>query len=143
MKKLCRENLYTFLGDRSWEKDSYGLRLRYTDIDNLPAKREIIFYDFDSAYDYLSGHIIFSASAWRTELFKKPRISYKSCWDDIQSREVMTKKNFKPFGEKCVWEEDTDRHTITTLSWALPADEFIEYCKDHGMAFCPLNRNQV
>ena len=141
MKKLCSENVYTFLGNENWYKIGSG-QLRYIDMDNLQTEREITFYNFDVACTYLSDNRMYCASAWHT-IFKKPCINYRATGIFDYPTKTITRKKFKPFGEKYVWEEDKGRYSLATLSKELSADEFIEYCKDHGMAFCPLNRNQV
>ena len=141
MKKLCKLNVYTFYGDEKWHK-IMSLKFRYIEFGDfdLPVYKSNFFYDFDSAYDYLSTGKMIVASAWHT-FFKKPCINYRESPFDYPLQ--ITKKKFKPFGEKLVWEEDDEPYSIKQLAENLSPNDFIEYCKDHGMAICPLNKNQV
>ena len=141
MKKLCSENVYTFLGNENWHKIGTG-QLRYIDMDNMGTEREITFYNFDVACTYLSDNRMYCASIWHT-IFKKPCINYRGTGTFDYPTKTITRKKFKPFGEKNVWEENKGRYSFATLSKELSADEFIEYCKDHGMAVCPIDQNKV
>lgn len=138
MKKLCRKNMYSFFDNSEWQKIENG-RLRYIDIGDLGLPKEsqlIVFNDFETAHDYLSKNLMCSAYNSRTFPLNKPCIRYRIDYGDYKT---IKKSSFKSFGEKTVWEETQyNNYTFNELSKILLADEFIEYCKDHGMTVCPL-----
>lgn len=45
----------------------------------------------------------------------------------------ITEKKFKPFQIKCEYQKDTRKNSFNTLMELLSADDFAEWCKDHGI----------
>lgn len=86
---------------------------------------------FDELVDLVENDVIFNATIIMS-LFGKKKV--KLCKADLfDNKRIITEKNFKPFKIKCINKVDTRKNSFNTLMELLDADDFTEWCKDHGV----------
>ena len=128
MKKVYRYVGYSSIDGGEWDKLGCSEYLIYMD-ESLCKEFSVIFESFDVAYQYLCKHDLVCAYISSTLFKKRPVINYENTYCLCEKVYKMTKKSFKPFKEKWVFEEVTD-HTFKELMCSMKTDNFIEYCKD-------------
>lgn len=131
MKKLFRLNTYGYFGNSGWVPVRRGATgIQYLDVKNAPVEVNAVeFKDFDEAYKWLMvpGNELLTAYPSVTFL-GAPRIDYY--YDFPSGKKTISRRNFQPFGEKEVWEEDTEPHTMYELVEEMTTDDFLAYCAD-------------
>lgn len=128
MKTLYYDNNQWKLADRKDEfSNMYFNHLHYGE---LPEDEEITIRDFQFAIDFCKERS--SRPEVRYTLFrKKPYLHLATdCGCDYW---IMTAHTFKPFIYRYHCIKVDKAPTMKRLMEELPANELIEYCKDHGL----------
>lgn len=131
MKKIYRLCIYSSFNNEEWQIAKSFSNLCYKDENSVPEDIIVDFHDFDTAFEYLKTHHCYVAYNDMTLIRKKPLICYH-CYPDEY---VLERESFKPFKQKCTFEEVTDFSFYTLMKY-LSADDFVEYCKDKGLNIC-------
>lgn len=107
---------------------SFRRHLCYSEIDDFTRKVDT----FEELVALVEDDAIFNAKV-ETSMFtgKKTVVLYKA--DLYDNKRVITKKKFKPFEIKCVHLESTGKNSFNDLMELLSAEDFAEWCKDHGI----------
>lgn len=101
-------------------------------------KKDILNIDtFEELVDLAEENYIYNAKV-KTSFFTKKKIVslFNADLFGYVSENYyinITEKNFKPFQIKCEYQKDTRKNSFNTLMELLSADDFAEWCKDHGI----------
>ena len=86
---------------------------------------------FEQLVDIVQDNLLYNAELERT-IFGKIRVKlFKANF--YGNRKIITEKNFKPFVIINQMKKDTRKNSFNTLAELLSADDFAEWCKDHGI----------
>ena len=131
MKKLVNLRCYAAVGKNDLCDTSIWNHIRYVEVAETNST-EYTLDTFEEAFAAVADNHIRNAETSCTLFFSRPTIEMK--WGDIyKPTTVLTAKTFKPIRVKWVWEEVTRRYTMKDLADLLPADQFCEWLKDHGI----------
>lgn len=128
------KKLYVTFADRSVNGEDiytgsslYNSPWRYTE--EMPADHRTE-YDFKKVYEWFGyGQVTFFK--------KKPYVEFRM---DFYTHKKFTADNFEKYEViKYQKEIPEDSVTMSKLMERLPANEFIDYCKDHGLNACSIN----
>lgn len=86
---------------------------------------------FEELVEIVSNDLLYNATVGTTLLGKKVVNLFKA--DFYDSKRKITKKNFKPFVIIQQMKEDTRKNSFDCLMNLLSAEDFAEWCKDHGI----------
>lgn len=114
-------------------------KMEYTDLyirsslhyGELPEDKELYFDDFDSAFFACEGQSGLRPKGMYN-LFRRPYLYFHI--DGGFDHKIMYRCNFKPFVFRYHYYEGSPLISFKGLMEELPADEFMEYCKDHGLS---------
>lgn len=131
MKKIYYVDSTEFLNGQELYYCGYDYRprWRYGEIPELQTK---IYNDFDEVYN---NSVLFNC-IYPDETFWKHR-KYLRGGIDWDRNITVFEKDFKEV--KVIYRiRELENYTMEKLMKELYADEFVEYCKDHGMSVCPI-----
>lgn len=132
MKKLANLRCYVAIGKDEYCDTSIWNHIRYVE-ENECNTREYTFETFEEASAAVADKQVKNASTYNTLFGNKPAIEF-SFGRLENSRVVLTKKTFKPVRVKWEWEEvEVEDYTMKNLASILPAEQFCEWLKDHGI----------
>jgi hypothetical protein len=86
---------------------------------------------FEELVEIVSNDLLYNATVGTTFFGKKIVTLFKA--DLYDSKRKITEKNFKPFVIIQQMKEDTRKNSFNTLMELLSAEDFAEWCKDHGI----------
>ena len=86
---------------------------------------------FEELVELVSDDLLYNAIVSTTIFGKKVVTLYKANLYD--NKRKITEKNFKPFIIISQMKEDTRKNSFNTLMELLSAEDFAEWCKDHGI----------
>ena len=86
---------------------------------------------FEELVGLVERNLIYNATVSTTIFGKKVVTLFKA--DFYDSKRKITEKNFKPFVINNQMKEDTRKNSFNTLMELLSAEDFAEWCKDHGI----------
>ena len=86
---------------------------------------------FEELVGLVERNLIYNATVSTTIFGKKVVTLFKA--DFYGSKRKITEKNFKPFVIINQMKEDTRKNSFNTLMELLSAEDFAEWCKDHGI----------
>ena len=96
-----------------------------------PKENERSIDTFEELVELVSNDSLYNATVGTTIFGKKVVTLYKGYLYD--NKRKITEKNFKPFIIISQMKEDTRKNSFNTLMELLSADDFAEWCKDHGI----------
>lgn len=127
MKQLCEKRKQVRIGNGEW-KDLVIPKLRYA---NAGVADSQLYQDFDYAY------LTFKDCEWygidSYKIFGKDRIRIELI-GGLDGTFCMTKKKFVPFEVRIIYEPIYYIYSFKNLMQELPAEQFVEYCKDNSLA---------
>ena len=86
---------------------------------------------FEELVGLVERNLIYNATVGTTMFGKKVVTLFKA--DFYDSKRKITEKNFKPFVIINQMKEDTRKNSFDCLMNLLSAEDFAEWCKDHGI----------
>ena len=129
MKQICNFRCYVAVGKKDYEDTSMWKHLRYC----KPGATEEYVTSWGDLYDLVEEHHIRNAEL-TTNLFGKPVV--KIGWADIYKRKTkITARNFHHIWVKWSAKPVERFYSIKDLADMLPAEDFCEYLKDHGIEY--------
>lgn len=126
MKTVCDYRQIIVLGKEEFDT-SICRYLNYSEPNEFTREIDT----FAELVDLVEQDAIFNATIIMSLFGKKKVKLYKA--DFYDNRRIITEKNFKPFKVKCINKADTRKNSFNTLMELLDADDFAEWCKDHGI----------
>jgi hypothetical protein len=127
-KQLVDMRQYVAIGNDEFVDTSFYSHLRYKEFEK---EQEIVLSTFDEAYDFIKNDKLANAEV-RSTLFGKPQVViFRADFDGMHS--YLTEKHFKPIRVKKVCETPNTTWSIMDLAKYLPAEDFVEWLKDHGI----------
>ena len=96
-----------------------------------PKESERSIDTFEELVELVSNDSLYNATVGTTIFGKKVVTLYKA--DLYDNKRKITEKNFKPFAILNQMKEDTRKNSFNTLMELLSAEDFAEWCKDHGI----------
>ena len=127
MKQICDFRCYVAIGKKDYEDTSMWKHLRYCE----EGKVEESIQSWKVLCDLVKEHHIRNAEL-DTNLFGKPVV--KIGWADVyKSKARITARNFYLVKVKWAAEPVERLYSIKDLADMLPAEDFFEYLKDHGI----------
>lgn len=126
MKTICDYRQIVVLNGEEFDT-SIRRHLNYSEPEEFTRNIDI----FEELIELVEDNAIFNATVEMTLFGKKKVKLYKA--DFYDSKRIITEKNFKPFQVKCINKKDTRKNSFNTLMELLSADDFAEWCKDHGI----------
>lgn len=97
----------------------------------VPEENQRSIDTFEELVELVERNLIYNATVRTTIFGKKVVTLYKA--DLYDSKRKITEKNFKPFAILNQMKKDTRKNSFNTLMDLLNADDFAEWCKDHGI----------
>lgn len=131
MKKLVNLRCYAAVGKNDFCDTSIWNHIRYVEVAETNST-EYTLETFEQAFAAVADNHIRNAETSTTFFGNRPTIEMK--WGDIyKPTTVLTAKTFKPVRVKWMWEEVERMYTMKDLADLLPAEQFCEWLKDHGI----------
>ena len=130
MKKLVNLRCYAAVGKNDLCDTSIWNHIRYVEVAETNST-EFTLETFEEAFAAVRDNRIRNAETGCTLFRNRPTIEIG--WGDFRSKSEMTEKTFKPVRVKWEWEEVTRMYTMKDLADLLPAEQFCEWLKDHGI----------
>ena len=131
MKKLVNLRCCVAIGNDDYCDTSIWSHIHYVEMSECDTI-EYTFETFKEAFAAVHDHKIRNAEIGYT-LFRNRPIIEISWGDFYRNKSEMTEKTFKPIRVKWDWQEVTRMFTMKNLSDLLPAEQFCEWLKDHGI----------
>ena len=131
MKKLVNFRCYVAIGKDDYCDTSIWSHIRYVE-ESEANDTEYTLDTFERAFAAVADNYIRNASTYKTLFGNKPAMEI-SFGRLENSRVVLTKKTFKPVRVKWQWEEVGTTYIMKDLASILPAEQFCEWLKDHGI----------
>ena len=129
MKQICNLRCYVAIGKKDYEDTSMWKHLRYC----TPSMIEERVTSWDALWYLVEEHHIRNAEQ-DSNLFGKAVV--KIGWADIYKRKTkITARNFRSVKVKWVAKPVERIYSIKELADMLPAEDFCEYLKDHGIEY--------
>lgn len=129
MKQICNLRCYVAIGKKEYEDTSMWKHLRYCETGMVEERVT----SWNALCYLVEEHHIRNAELDRN-LFGKAVV--KIGWADIYKRKArITARNFRSVKVKWVAKPVERLYSIKDLADMLPAEDFCEYLKDHGIEY--------
>lgn len=132
MKKLVDLRCMVAIGDDKYYDTSFWYHIRYVDVKEN-ANVEYTLNTWEEALEEAKNDRVRGLKVERTLFGNRPYLEIHR--GDFDKNNIsITEKKFKPIHVKWKFEEvSLNRFTMKSLVSLLPADEFCEWLKDHGI----------
>ena len=126
MKKVCDFRQIVKLDNEEFDT-SFKRHLCYEE----PKESVRSIDTFEELVDVVSRDLLYNATVSVTMYGKKVVNLFKA--DFYDNKRKITEKNFKPFVIIQQMKKDERKNSFNTLMELLSAEDFAEWCKDHGI----------
>lgn len=127
MKQICEKKQQVRINFGEWEDVTMFDPIVY----EVPRNEYIEYVTFEALYNAAKTDEIKNAYAGHTFWKKRPCVKFSTIMRDFQK--TITEKNFYKV-EMRIHYTPIKYYSIKQVADRLHAEDFIEYCKDHGVA---------